>query len=68
MAVIIRAGRADGAAFTGHTVLISQRGPRPRGWFDFAPAQGEPPVLDFLATDGAARYQCGGSDARAHSH
>lgn len=48
MAGIIRAGRADDAAFIAHTVLLSQRGPRPRGWFDFALGQDEPSVLEFL--------------------
>ena len=49
MARVIRQGRADDAAFIAHTVLLSQRGPRPLGWFDFALAQAEPQVLDFLA-------------------
>lgn len=48
MATEIRAGRAEDAAFIAHTVLLSQRGPRPRGWFDFALAQDEPRVLEFL--------------------
>jgi len=48
MAEIIRQGRADDAAFIAHTVLLGQRGPRPLGWFDFALAQAEPQVLDFL--------------------
>src|SRR5947208_3239506 len=48
MALEIRAGRADDAAFIAHTILLSQRGPRPLGWFDFALAQTEPQVLDFL--------------------
>jgi ribosomal protein S18 acetylase RimI-like enzyme len=49
MAPVIRQGRADDAAFIAHTVLLSQRGPRPLGWFDFALAQAEPQVLGFLA-------------------
>jgi len=49
MSPVIRQGRADDAAFIAHTVLLSQRGPRPLGWFDFALAQAEPHVLDFLA-------------------
>ena len=49
MAPEIRAGRADDAAFIAHTVLLSQRGPRPFGWLDFALAQDEPEVLEFLA-------------------
>jgi ribosomal protein S18 acetylase RimI-like enzyme len=49
MAPVIRQGRADDAAFIAHTVLLSQRGPRPLGWFDFALDQAEPQVRDFLA-------------------
>jgi ribosomal protein S18 acetylase RimI-like enzyme len=48
MAEIIRAGRADDAAFIAHTVLLSQRCHRPLGWFDFALAQETPQVLGFL--------------------
>jgi GNAT superfamily N-acetyltransferase len=48
MAIEIRAGRADDADFIARTVLLSQRGPVPRGWFDIALAQAEPQVLDFL--------------------
>ena len=49
MAPVIRQGRADDAAFIAHTVLLSQRGPRPLGWFDVALDQAEPQVRDFLA-------------------
>ena len=45
----IRKGRPDDADFIARTVLLSQRGPRPRGWFDIALDQGEPQVLDFLS-------------------
>jgi hypothetical protein len=55
MAEIIRQGRADDAAFIAHTVLLAQRGPRPLGWFDFALAQAEPQVLDFLTKLAVAR-------------
>ena len=48
MAQEIRAGRADDADFIARTVLLSQRGPRPRGWFDIALDQSEPQVLAFL--------------------
>lgn len=48
MSVSIRQGRAEDAAFIAHTVLLSQRGPRPRGWFDIALDQAEPQVLAFL--------------------
>jgi ribosomal protein S18 acetylase RimI-like enzyme len=49
VAPVIRRGRADDAAFIADIVLRSQRGPRPRGWFDFALDQAEPQVRDFLA-------------------
>lgn len=55
MASIIRRGRADDAAFIARVVLLAQRGPRPLGWFDFALAQGEPQVLDFLTRLAVAR-------------
>jgi GNAT superfamily N-acetyltransferase len=45
----IRQGRPDDADFIARTVLLSLRGPRPRGWFDIALDQGEPQVLDFLS-------------------
>jgi GNAT superfamily N-acetyltransferase len=48
MAPEIRPGRPDDAAFIARTILLAQRGPRPLGWFDFALAQAEPQVLDFL--------------------
>src|SRR5271169_2869282 len=44
----IRSGRADDADLIARTVLLAQRGPRPRGWFDIALAQSEPRVLDFI--------------------
>lgn len=44
----IRQGRADDADFIARTILLSQRGPRPRGWFDIALDQSEPQVLAFL--------------------
>jgi GNAT superfamily N-acetyltransferase len=44
----IRPGIPDDAGFIARTILSAQRGPRPRGWFDFALAQSEPQVLDFL--------------------
>ena len=48
MATEIRIGRADDAEFIARTILLAQRGPRPRGWFDIALAQDEPRILDFL--------------------
>src|SRR4051812_819792 len=44
----IRQARADDADFIARIVLLAQRGPRPLGWLDFALAQPEPQVLDFL--------------------
>ena len=44
----IRQGCADDADFIARTILLAQRGPRPLGWFDFALAQAEPQVLDFI--------------------
>jgi GNAT superfamily N-acetyltransferase len=44
----IRQGRPDDADFIARTVLLAQRGPRPRGWFDIALDRSEPQVLDFL--------------------
>ena len=55
MAAIIRQGRADDADFIARTILLAQRGPTPLGWFDFALAQGEPQVLDFLKRLAVAR-------------
>ncbi len=55
MAEMIRAGRADDAAFIAHTVLLSQRCHRPLGWFDFALAQPEPQVLGFLEKAAVAK-------------
>jgi GNAT superfamily N-acetyltransferase len=48
MAPEIRPGRPDDADFIARTILLAQRGPRPRGWFDIALAQDEPEVLDFI--------------------
>jgi GNAT superfamily N-acetyltransferase len=48
MLPLIRPGRPDDADFIARTVLLAQRGPRPRGWFDIALDQSEPRVLDFL--------------------
>ena len=47
MAPEIRQGRADDADFIARTILLAQRGPVLRGWFDIALAQTEPQVLDF---------------------
>ena len=44
----IRPGRPDDADFIARTILLAQRGPRPRGWFDIALDRSEPQVLDFV--------------------
>jgi GNAT superfamily N-acetyltransferase len=44
----IRQATADDAAFIASTILLSQRGRRPLGWFDIALARAEPEVLDFI--------------------
>jgi GNAT superfamily N-acetyltransferase len=44
----IRPAHPDDADFIARTILLAQRGPKPLGWFDFALAQGEPQVLDFI--------------------
>jgi GNAT superfamily N-acetyltransferase len=51
----IRRGRVDDADFIARIILLAQRGPRPLGWFDFALAQAEPQVLDFLGKLAVAR-------------
>src|SRR5579859_1921430 len=48
MSTNIRPGRPDDADFIAGIILLAQRGPRPRGWFDIALAQSEPQVLDFI--------------------
>jgi GNAT superfamily N-acetyltransferase len=45
----VRQGRADDADFIARTILSSQRGLRPRGWFDIALDESEPEVLAFLS-------------------
>ena len=55
MSFAIRPGHPDDADFIAHTVLMAQRGPRPRGWIDFALAQEEPQVLAFLRRLATAR-------------
>ena len=44
----IRSGHADDADFIASTVLLAQRGPVPRGWFDIALMRSEPDVLAFI--------------------
>lgn len=45
----IRSARSDDAAFIAATILASQRGNRPLGWFDVALGWPEPEILAFLA-------------------
>jgi ribosomal protein S18 acetylase RimI-like enzyme len=44
----IRPARPDDASFIARNILLSQRGPRPRGWFDIALDRPEPECLDFI--------------------
>jgi GNAT superfamily N-acetyltransferase len=48
VAPTIRSGAQEDAEFIASTILMAQRGPVPRGWFDIALAQAEPEVLDFI--------------------
>lgn len=45
---IIRRARADDADMVAQTILMSQRGHRPRGWFDIAMGRTEPACLAFI--------------------
>jgi len=45
----IRPARAEDASFIARNILPSQRGPRPRGWFDIALGWPEPQCLAFVA-------------------
>ena len=51
----IRSARPDDAGFIAATILSSQRGYRPRGWFDVALGWPEPQCLDFIARIAVAR-------------
>jgi GNAT superfamily N-acetyltransferase len=44
----IRPAQAEDADFIAQTILLAQRGPMPRGWFDIALACPEPKALDFV--------------------
>jgi GNAT superfamily N-acetyltransferase len=44
----IRPAHAGDAAFIARNILASQRGPRPRGWFDIALGWDEPQCLAFI--------------------
>src|SRR4051794_15881086 len=49
MTTLIRPARPDDSAFIARNILASQRGPRPRGWFDIALGWAEPRCLAFVA-------------------
>jgi GNAT superfamily N-acetyltransferase len=44
----IRPARTDDAGFIARTILLAQRGPYPRGWFDIALDRPEAEVLAFV--------------------
>ena len=46
--IAIRPGRPEDASFIARNILPSQRGPRPRGWFDIALGWPEPQCLAFV--------------------
>ena len=48
MTPTIRRARAEDAGFIAWTILMSQRGHRPRGWFDIALDWPEPECLAFI--------------------
>ena len=49
MTTLIRPARSDESGFIARNILASQRGPRPRGWFDIALGWSEPQCLAFVA-------------------
>jgi ribosomal protein S18 acetylase RimI-like enzyme len=51
----IRPARADDASFIARNILASQRGPRPRGWFDITLGWDEPQCLAFVERIATAR-------------
>lgn len=48
MTITIRPARAEDADFIANTILLSQRGPLPRGWCDVLLARPEDEVLAFI--------------------
>lgn len=48
MTITIRPARTEDADFIAHTILLSQRGPLPRGWCDVLLGQPEDEVLAFI--------------------
>ena len=53
----IRPASTEDADFIAHTILLAQRGPVQRGWFDIALAAPEPRVLDFIKRLAVARQR-----------
>ena len=53
----IRPARAEDAAFIARNILPSQRGPRPRGWFDIALGWPEPQCLAFVERIAVAKQK-----------
>jgi translation initiation factor 4G len=51
----IRSARPDDAEFIAQTILSSQRGYRPRGWFDIALGRSDAQCRDFIARIAVAR-------------
>jgi GNAT superfamily N-acetyltransferase len=49
MKTLIRPANPDDSGFIARNILASQRGPRPRGWFDIALGWPEPQCLAFVA-------------------
>jgi len=48
MTTLIRPAGPDDSGFIARNILASQRGPRPRGWFDIALGWPEPQCLAFV--------------------
>ena len=57
MTATIRPAQAADADFIAHTILLAQRGPTPRGWFDIVLGWPEPKVLDFIRKLAVARQK-----------
>jgi ribosomal protein S18 acetylase RimI-like enzyme len=53
----IRPARLEDAGFIARNILSSQRGPRPRGWFDIALGWDEPRCLAFVERIATARQK-----------
>jgi GNAT superfamily N-acetyltransferase len=49
MTTLIRSAAPNDSGFIARNILTSQRGPRPRGWFDIALGRSEPQCLAFVA-------------------